>query len=470
MLDQTRQLAGRRFSHERKFMSSRRSITAASRPLPGFPAIPLELRERTQWVCWRRKPGPEGKIKKIPVDPKNGKNGSHSDPATWGTYEQALAQFTKGTVTGIGFVFTENDPYVGIDLDASVRDGVPTDLARSIVHTLDSYTETSPSGSGLHIIVRAPGFSPEWNKRAGFEVYATQRFFTMTGDVIETRNFIEDRPVELTEWTQSVSLDPETAMATSRKPKKGSSSSGMKSERVPRPAVLRTPPDEDDLELIERLRDNPRFFRLYDHGDTSEHGYDASRADLSMLTLVAHELIRSGLPPEPERLDRILRSSALVRPKWLDRADYRRMTIEKAVDFGNELANGPALPNTIEELQLEVLGLRQLLAGFGHVMSVLPRILRNCQPRCTARTAHALAIEFLARESRNVPAPYAISKSRLADSTGLSRNTIASHIKKLEQSGLLVQSFGRVPGDSWKTTLLEPVGSAEEFLRAVSTP
>ena len=94
-----------------------------------------------------------------PLAARTGSPASTADSSTWGTFER-VADFRGAD--GIGFVFTEDDPYVGIDLD-DCRDpdtGELTDLANSIVEQLDSYTEISPSGTGIHIIVR--GVLPAW--------------------------------------------------------------------------------------------------------------------------------------------------------------------------------------------------------------------------------------------------------------------------------------------------------------------
>ena len=58
---------------------------------------------------------------------------------------------------GIGFVFTESDPFCGVDLDACVdpKTGQIASWASEIVGALDSYTEFSPSGTGLHVLLRA---------------------------------------------------------------------------------------------------------------------------------------------------------------------------------------------------------------------------------------------------------------------------------------------------------------------------
>ena len=61
----------------------------------------------------------------------------------------------KCAAYGVGFVFTADDPFVGIDLDDCIENGELHPDAVEIVRQLDSYTELSPSGSGIHVIIRA---------------------------------------------------------------------------------------------------------------------------------------------------------------------------------------------------------------------------------------------------------------------------------------------------------------------------
>ena len=82
--------------------------------------IPKELQDRPQWICWKaEKRG--GKLTKIPKDPKNKRNAKVNDPETWSDFNTAWMRYNSDDYDGVGFVFTANDPYCGIDLD-SCRD------------------------------------------------------------------------------------------------------------------------------------------------------------------------------------------------------------------------------------------------------------------------------------------------------------------------------------------------------------
>jgi putative DNA primase/helicase len=143
--------------------------------------IPAELRKLDQWVCWRyveREPGT--KATKVPFNPRTGAHADTTAPATWSTFDEAVTAAPR--YDGIGFVFTDTDPYFGVDLDGC-RDPDTGDIepwAQAIVDDVCSYTEVTPSGRGLHVI--AIGKLPPGARRRGkVEMYDTGRFFTMTG-------------------------------------------------------------------------------------------------------------------------------------------------------------------------------------------------------------------------------------------------------------------------------------------------
>ena len=150
--------------------------------------IPRELRDRRQWVNYRREVR-DGKPTKVPYDPRTGRRAESDNPATWATFDEVVGALELGgRYDGVGFVFSEDDPYVGVDLD-HCRDpetGAVEPWALGIVRRLDSYTEVSPSGTGLHIIVK--GRLPPGRRRKGqIEMYSEGRFFTMSGALFEVQ-------------------------------------------------------------------------------------------------------------------------------------------------------------------------------------------------------------------------------------------------------------------------------------------
>ncbi len=146
----------------------------------GLNNIPEELRSRPQWVAWKLEER-DGKFTKVPHIAGGVGKASSTDSSTWRTFEEAVQALNTGRRDGVGFVFSSGDPYAGIDLD-KCRDPETGDLeewAAEIVADLGGYTEVSPSGTGVHIIVR--GKAPN-KKRGKVEAYSSERYFTMTGE------------------------------------------------------------------------------------------------------------------------------------------------------------------------------------------------------------------------------------------------------------------------------------------------
>ena len=154
--------------------------------------IPLELRDQRSWVLWRA-----AEQKKVPYDPRTGHRASCSDPETWVSFEEAIAAYQGGGYDGIGFQLTP--PVVGIDLDGcrDPESGFIDEGAMTIIKQLESYTEVSPSGRGVHILVT--GTLPPGRRRTqGIELYDRDRYVTVTGrHVVGTPLEVEERSVEL---------------------------------------------------------------------------------------------------------------------------------------------------------------------------------------------------------------------------------------------------------------------------------
>jgi putative DNA primase/helicase len=146
--------------------------------------IPQELKALKQWVLYRIKEI-NGRLTKPPYR-ANGRKASSTDSKTWCTFEQAVEAYKKG-FAGIGFVFTEDDPYCGIDFDhcVNLETKVIESWAMEWIGKFASYTEYSPSGTGIHIIVQGQIPSEKGIKKGDYEMYDHARYFTFTGDIIE---------------------------------------------------------------------------------------------------------------------------------------------------------------------------------------------------------------------------------------------------------------------------------------------
>lgn len=143
--------------------------------------IPSELRDRKQWVCWSLVDG-----RKVPFHPQR-KAVSTTNADTWSTYEACATASDK-----IGFVFTPDDPYIGIDLDGcrNPKTQIIETWAWEVIERFATYSEISPSGTGVKIWGAYDGGWKHANKKTlpgdhcGVEVYQTGRYFCVTGQFI----------------------------------------------------------------------------------------------------------------------------------------------------------------------------------------------------------------------------------------------------------------------------------------------
>ena len=162
--------------------------------------IPPFLLRHHQWVAWGIRDAPQ----KAPFHPRSLLAGrplpaKAGIPETWGNYDNAVRCVECGLAQGIGFEFCGNGLY-GVDLDHVIDDsGAPSPQAQEIVGKLASYTEVSPSGTGLHIFVFAGGADiTRHRKKDGFlEIYSEGRYFTVTGNIYGDAKAVECRSKEL---------------------------------------------------------------------------------------------------------------------------------------------------------------------------------------------------------------------------------------------------------------------------------
>lgn len=294
-------------------------------PLPPADALPATMVTRSQWLCWRPEDR-DGKTTKVPIDPTSGRYASTTDSATWTDFATAR-DYAELEDIGIGFVFTDDDPLVGVDLD-DCRDPESADLtdwASDIVGRLNSFTEVSPSGTGVHVIVKGT-LPDESNRHGDVEMYENARFFTVTGNHLATTpETVAARPDAIASvHTDYVALERE---------RENDEPAVNASERTPDVSV--GPEDGNDLSddaLLEKATNaanGEKFERLY---RGSMAGYESqSEADMALCSLLAF-----WTGGDAQQMDRLFRDSGLLRPKWdevhfSDGATYGERTIERAI-------------------------------------------------------------------------------------------------------------------------------------------
>jgi len=156
--------------------------------------IPKELTDVNCWILWSYSLTAKGDLTKVPCAPwRTGGDVEGSkwykvsayDPENWVAFDFAenWAKKREGEV-GLGFVFNKGVYVAGIDLD-NCLDGetLTTEIAEDVVDAAGSYIEISPSGKGLHVIVkeRVKRKAALVNHEAEVEVYDDERYFAITG-------------------------------------------------------------------------------------------------------------------------------------------------------------------------------------------------------------------------------------------------------------------------------------------------
>ena len=189
-----------------------------------FSHIPAALSALPHWVLWTATDR-NGKPTKLPKQ-VNGSAAKSNDPTTWTEFDSAADAYDPAIHAGVGFVFSKDDSFIGIDLDGC-RDpetGKVEFWSQKIVDEVASYTEISPSGTGLKIFAEsstqlAKGRKKELpvervcGKNPGIEIYSTGRFFAVTGNVFDGHGEVRDATSAVdkllaTHWPNERPADP----------------------------------------------------------------------------------------------------------------------------------------------------------------------------------------------------------------------------------------------------------------------
>lgn len=313
--------------------------------------VSKRLKSKQQWICWRTQMR-DGKETKLPVDPNTNQMAKTDDPTTWGSVMDAVRAFQSNKqLKGIGFVFTEDDPFVGIDLD-DCRDPESEeweDWALTILEDVDGFREISPSGTGGHIITigEIPG---DRNRKGSVEMYEHTRYFTVTGDIIskdgertdeipdieESQHGLDavyneflvdedDNSANETEVDVDLSGLDHLELENHGNGPSGTYTGGANLESLP----------EEEQKIVKRAKGSQngyKFTQLW-RGNWKDvyPGESHSEADMGFCDMLAFWC--SG---DPERIDRVFRASGLIRPKWdeqrySDGSTYGERTIQRAI-------------------------------------------------------------------------------------------------------------------------------------------
>ena len=227
-----------------------------------------------------------------------------NDPETWADFDTAVAAATRLQLEGIGLCLSATDGLTGLDLD-HVLDPVTGELeplaAKLLKQFAGTYTEISPSGTGLRIwCFGQPQRSGKCvGKIKWLEVYShpSNRYLTVTG------NHWADSAATVTHQQSALDWLHQQFMVKDK-------TTGTEKER---PLPVESSLDLDDTALLTKARqakNGARFAMLW-AGDTSHYNGDDSAADLALCNLLAF-----WTDNDSPRMDRLFRQSGLFRSKW----------------------------------------------------------------------------------------------------------------------------------------------------------
>ena len=251
-----------------------------------IPAI-KELATHNQWVLWRTMTR-KGKPTKVPFNP-SGRPAKVNDPKTWADFRTAaqclsFSELGEEKYDGLGFVFTADCPVTGIDLDKcrDSKTGTMEPWADGIIKRINSYTEISPSGSGVHILIRGKPDLPR-NRKGRIEVYKDLRYFTVTCEHMPgTPDTLEERADRLVGiFGEDEEKQPELKPKSEEKPARPTGDRDIDS-LVREIAPVIKADAEPPFEKFEALCDNAPVVRdTWDH-KTKHVDWSASEWDLSL--------------------------------------------------------------------------------------------------------------------------------------------------------------------------------------------
>jgi putative DNA primase/helicase len=469
-----------------------------------------------QWIVWRAERNSKGdRLNKIPyvADKNSIAHASATDPATWRTFQQAAAVYKSGHFHGVSFAFTAADSYFGFDIDHCVQ-GDPNlfewqmlDKQTALdVMRLNTYTELSPSGTGLKgigigelpldpaRIDVSTGKIRGGRKLGCHEMYTGERFFTVTGWHVTgcptaLRSVQDDLDKVYWSWFPAPAT-ANTSPLANKAYKPAQAQSGATSLS-----------DSDVIARATAARNGARFSALM-AGDASAYDGDHSRADLALCSWLAWWTDDAG------QIARIVSQSALNRAKW-DRDDYRETTIQKAMQgvgprrrlinriedtIDEDIPEAYEPPIELQTLQTEtaeytssdeqaaslIARLQAALAKLQEEVETLRlenRILRNPDLRpAAAKTLISVAKELDAQAKRGAADDNGFVKLplwKIAEQAGVSTASVGKIVDKGVDAGIIQRESvrGHNPKDPLKYTVdtyIRPTQPLDQMLETLA--
>lgn len=309
--------------------------------MDNIPTLVRTFGEQKRWVNWVAKEV-EGRITKVPL-------AKSDDPTTWVKY----ADLPNKEQVGIMFGMKKN--LLGIDIDHCLNGQELVDDERreaifDLLKVADTYTEISPSGTGLHLFLQIDGaLDLISNRKGGYECYTTGRYFTVTN-----QPYGGDKPVRIVSIDEANEILSIIGYPWKADVKQSTDSLTRSAEKSP------TLDDETVLKKLFSGKNKDKVLALY-NGDTSQNDNDDSSADLA---LCMHLAFYTG--KNAEQMERLWLGSPIGnRKKTQERKDYRARTISAAIDKTSEVyiprekkvLNPESVAEGIAPITLEDMGL-----------------------------------------------------------------------------------------------------------------
>ena len=285
--------------------------------------LPATLCETGLFCVWRYEDR-DGKKTKVPYNPRNGERGRSNDRTTFAPLAEAVDAVSRFDGLGVGIF----DDLGAIDIDHCIdEDGKFSALADDIIISMAGYTERSPSGRGIRILFRAPGFIYNKdrysinNQKAGLEVYiagCTSKYVTVTGDSLYPGRDLEDRSDALRDVLEAYMVRPTDTKdrAPEAKPRQEVDPSG---------GTGRTRSSTDwRTKLDAAMERKPELRHLYELAPDT--GNDDSADDMALMNHLAY-----WLDGDEEAMRAAFLESARGRRAKAHRRDYQDMTIRRAI-------------------------------------------------------------------------------------------------------------------------------------------
>jgi putative DNA primase/helicase len=306
--------------------------------------VPQLLKEIPNWVQWKLVDD-----SKVPFVSGTQRHASSTDSSTWSSFD-AVKNSTISSTAGIGFVIhgaASEQQIVGFDLDGSYDSETDTvaPWAVRIIDALASYTEYTPSNSGLRVWVKgalpagdrvfnldpASGFGP----KVKIEVFDHARYFTVTGDSY----FSGASTIETRDLTDVYKLLHEIRSQHPVAKSESTTSETSASVQIKQAGTVIT---TKLAILMNGTIKSQTPFVIEDERGASLEFPSQSEADLSLATCLAlehgdnAELIASEFAKSP----------LAAREKW-NREDYRNGTISRAIKTAAKITTEAEAPKAV---------------------------------------------------------------------------------------------------------------------------